>query len=54
MKLRAGKVLSSIQVQQIKQMLTNSRVPLHMIAKQFLCSRKSIQRIKNGQCWRYA
>lgn len=53
-KLRAGKVLKPEQVQEIKKILKESPVPLHVIAMKFNCSRKSIQRIKNGQYWRYA
>lgn len=53
-KLRAGKVLTPEQVKEIKQMLVDSATPLHIIAERFMCSRKSIQRIKNGQYWRYA
>jgi len=52
-KLRAGKVLSPSSVIQIKGLL-KSRITLQKIADTYGCSRKSIQRIKNGQTWRYA
>lgn len=53
MKLRAGKVLSPEQVFEIKALIGQS-MPLHKIAEGFCCSRKTIQRIKNGHSWRFA
>jgi hypothetical protein len=53
MKLRAGKALTPEQVFEIKSLVAQS-VPLNRIAESFCCSRKSIQRIKNGYAWRFA
>lgn len=52
-KLRAGKALTGEQVKEIKQLVA-SGIILQDIANQFEVSRKSIQRIKNGQYWRHA
>jgi hypothetical protein len=53
-KLRGGRALTPEQVRQIKEILAGDYKPLHLIAEEFRVSRKSIQRIKNGQYWRYA
>jgi hypothetical protein len=53
-KLRAGKVLTPEQAKRIKQLLIDDYRPLHLIAEEFQVSRKTIQRIKNAQHWRYA
>lgn len=53
-KLRAGKVLTPEQVRKIKAEVQAGGSPLHLIAQQYGCSRKSIQRIKNGSYWVYA
>jgi hypothetical protein len=53
-KLRGGKALTPAQVKEIKRILAEEPKPLHLIAEEFKVSRKSIQRIKNGQYWRYA
>lgn len=52
-KLRGGRALTGEQVKEIKQ-LVSSGIILQDIAEQFGVSRKSVQRIKNGQYWRYA
>ena len=52
-KLRAGKVLTPDNVVAIKTLVAQTKTPLHLIAEMFNCSRKSIQRIKNGQYWKY-
>lgn len=53
-KLRAGRVLTPEQVKEIKRILAEEYKPLHLIAEEYGVSRKSIQRIKNEQYWRYA
>lgn len=53
-KLRAGKVLTPVQVREIKDILTGEHPPLHLIAADYEVSRKSIQRIKNGHYWKHA
>ena len=52
-KLRAGKALNPSDVFEIKN-LFKLPITLEEIAKRYGCSRKSIQRIKNGQYWKYA
>lgn len=53
-KLRNGRKLASAQVREIKALLQTDHLPLHEIAAAYGVGRKTIQRIKHEQIWKYA
>lgn len=53
-KLRAGKKLTPQQVKDIKKVLKTDHPKLEVIAAQYGVCRKSIQRIKHENYWRFA